>query len=91
MRHFASPSFWEEFEKLPPSIQKLARKNFALLKANPCHLSLHLKKVGKYWSVRVGKKYRAIGVEVKEGIVWFWIGKHSDYEKLISQANALPF
>jgi len=84
LKHYASPSFWEEYEKLPENIKKLADKNFELLKENPYHPSLHLKKVGKYWSVRVGKKYRAIGIEIEEGIIWFWIGKHSEYEKIIN-------
>jgi len=52
MMHFASPSFWELYDKLPPAIQEVADKNFELLKADPKHPSLHLKKVGRYWSVR---------------------------------------
>lgn len=83
MRHFASPSFWELYDKLPPAIQEVADKNFELLKAGPKHPSLHLKKVGRYWSVRAGKKYRAVGVDVDQGILWFWIGIHSEYDKII--------
>lgn len=44
MRHFASPSFWELYEELPATIQELADKNFELLKADPKHPSLHMKK-----------------------------------------------
>ena len=69
MKHFANPSFWEHYEKLPKSIQELADKNFDLLKADSKHPSLHLKTVGKYWSVRVGIKYRALGVEIEEGML----------------------
>ena len=83
MRHFASPSFWELYDKLPSAIQKVADKNFELLKADPKHPSLHLKKAGRYWSVRAGRKYRAVGVDVEEGILWFWIGIHSEYDKII--------
>lgn len=83
MRHFASPSFWEKYEELPDSIQELADKNYEILKADPKHPSLHLKKAGKYWSVRVGRKYRALGVEIEEGILWFWIGTHAEYDKLL--------
>ncbi|HEX28875.1 TPA: hypothetical protein ENG04_02200 [Candidatus Poribacteria bacterium] len=83
MRHFASPSFWECYRKLPRDVQELADKNFELLKENLGHPSLHLKKVGRYWSVRVGIKYRAVAVEVEEGLVWFWIGTHAEYDKLI--------
>jgi hypothetical protein len=50
MTHFASPSFWVCYEKLPMEIQILADKNFVLLKQNPAHPSLHFKKVGLYWS-----------------------------------------
>ncbi len=85
MRHFASPSFWDCYDRLPKRIQSLADKNFQLIKAHPEHPSLKLKKVGRYWSVRVGKKYRALGIETDEGIVWFWIGSHSDYDKLVGR------
>lgn len=83
MRHYASPSFWESYRALHPSIQRLADKNFELLKANPTHPSLHLKKVGKYWSVRVGKKHRALAIEIEDGLLWFWIGTHTAYEALL--------
>ena len=83
MKHFASPSFWELYEKLPSAIQELANKNFELLKQDPKYPSLHLKKAGKYWSVRVGIKYRALGVEIDEGVLWFWIGTHSEYDKML--------
>ncbi len=33
--------------------------------------------VKKYWSVRAGLGYRALGVEVENGISWFWIGTHA--------------
>ena len=83
MRHFASPSFWKAYRKLPMVVKKLANKNFDLLKKNPGHGSLHLKKVRRYWSVRIGGSYRALAVEIKEGLVWFWIGTHAEYDKLI--------
>ena len=54
MKHFASPDFWFHYRLLPEPIQNLADKNFAFLKENPNHPSLRLKKVGFYWSVRVG-------------------------------------
>jgi hypothetical protein len=33
--------------------------------------------------VRVGLRYRALAVEVDDGCLWFWIGSHADYGKLI--------
>jgi hypothetical protein len=83
MRHFASPGFWAAYEKLPEPIRELADRNYALLKADPRHPSLHLKKIGRFWSVRVGLRYRALAVEVEDGLLWFWIGSHADYDALI--------
>jgi hypothetical protein len=83
MRHFANPSFWECYRELPASIQELADRNFELLKSNPRHPSLYLKKVGRYWSVRVGRKYRALAVKTEEGLIWFWIGMHAEYNRLV--------
>ena len=80
MTHFTSPSFWELYDKLPGPIQELADKNYKLLKTNPRYPSLQLKKVGRYWSVRVGLKYRAVAVEIQEGLLWFWIGAHAEYD-----------
>ncbi len=67
MKHLAGPSFWEHYEKLPGHIRELADKNFALLKENPQHPSLHIKKVDKYWSVRVGMRHRALAIESGRG------------------------
>ncbi len=79
MRHFTSPSFWELY-KLPAPIRELADKNYELLKTNSRHPSLQFKKVGKYWSVKVGLKHRAVAVEIQEGLLWFWIGTHTEYD-----------
>ena len=83
MRHFASFSFWNSHRNLPKRIQKLANKNFELLKQDPHHASLHLKRVRKFWSVRIGIKYRALAVEIEEALLWFWIGTHAEYDKLV--------
>jgi hypothetical protein len=83
MRHFASRKFWDEYQALPESVRALADKNYALLKVDPRHPSLHLKRVGDYWSVRVGLGHRALAVEVDDGLLWFWIGSHARYDELI--------
>lgn len=83
MKHIASRKFWACYQNLPDEVKELADKNFELLKADPKHPSLHFKQIGNLWSVRVGRHYRALGLDKKESIVWFWIGSHSDYDKLI--------
>jgi hypothetical protein len=61
----------------------LADKNYALLKENPRHPSLQLKKVGRFWSVRVGSRYRALAVEMDQDLISFWIGSHAEYDAII--------
>lgn len=83
MIHYASPSFWSAYEALPASVRHLADRNYQLLKTNPNHPSLHFKKIDKYRSVRVGIHYRALAIEVEDGLLWFWIGSHAGYDKWI--------
>jgi hypothetical protein len=79
--HYTTQRFWKCYNALPKAIQRVADQNYELLKADPSHPSLHFKKVGPYWSVRVGKGYRALGVQ--DGISWVWIGTHAEYDQLI--------
>ena len=64
-------------------MRALTDKNFQLLKADPKHPSLYFKEIERLWSVRVGAHYRALGLDKPEGVVWFWIGSHADYDKLL--------
>jgi len=83
LSHRASSRFWRHFEALEREQQELARANYAMLRANPQHPSLHFKRVGRYWSARVGSGHRALGMDVADGILWFWIGSHEEYARLI--------
>ena len=77
------------FQKLPEKIQKTARKNYALWKQDPStQVSRSRKKVHTrrpIYSVRVGIGWRALGIREEEVILWFWIGSHNAYDKLIDQ------
>jgi hypothetical protein len=83
LKHYASSRFWTAYEDLPKEVRALARKSFRLLKQHPRHPSLHFKRIGSVWSVRVGLHYRALGAEVEGGIQWFWIGTHAEYDALV--------
>lgn len=81
--HKTSPRFWKCFERLPDVVKKHAKERYALLKENPTHPSLHFKKVGNFWSIRIDLEYRALAVEDNSDFIWIWIGNHDDYERLI--------
>ncbi|MCG2666162.1 hypothetical protein ACFPFP_04370 [Bradyrhizobium sp. GCM10023182] len=83
MKHAASPRFWKSYEALPANVRRLADANFRLLKSDPNHPSLQFKRVGRYWSARVGLRYGALAVEANGDYVWFWIGSHADYDRLV--------
>lgn len=83
MIHRASARFWAAYYNLPAETRAVADKQFKLLKSDPRHPSLHFKKTGRVWSVRVNRSIRALAVPDGEGYVWFWIGDHREYERLI--------
>lgn len=83
MRHFANADFWAAYARQSEEARALADKNFALLKGDPRHASPHFKQVGRFWSARVGLRHRALAVETGEDLVWFWIGTHSEYDRLL--------
>jgi hypothetical protein len=76
--------FWSAYRRLPVEVRRLALKNYRLWREDSRHPSLQFKKVGKrVWSARVGDHFRAVAAPVEGGFVWFWIGSHADYDKLI--------
>ena len=83
MIHHASADFWRCYDALPTRVRGLADKNFALLKSDPRHPSLHFKHVGRFRSVRVGYHHRALGVDIADGVLWFWVGTHAEYDTLV--------
>ena len=85
MNHFISAKFWRHYDALPEAVRPLADKALRLLKEASRTPSLRLKKAGRYWSVRVGKHYRAMAVEIPEGLLWIWVGNHTEYERLLGR------
>jgi hypothetical protein len=64
-------------------VRTLSDANYELLKSNPSHPSLYFKKVGRFWSARVGLHYRTLAIEAGDDLLWFWIGHHAEYDRLI--------
>jgi hypothetical protein len=87
VKHEASPRFWRHYDALPAEVQEFARDTFALLKTNPRHPSLRLKRVGAFWSVRVGANFRALARDSDDALVWFWIGRHDEYDRIVGRSG----
>ena len=83
MNHRTNAAFWSHYERLEPDVRRIADKNFALLTADPQHPSLRFKRVGRLWSARVGLNHRALCVRRDDDCLWFWIGSHAEYDRLL--------
>ncbi len=83
MTHRATPRFWACYRALSADVQQTADRGYELLKNDPRHPSLHFKKIGQFWSVRVGLHYRALAVEDGADLMWVWIGSHAEYDRLL--------
>lgn len=87
MKSELTPEFLERFRKLPDRIKQTARKNYRLWKQYTRHPGVEFKKLNTsmpIYSVRAGIGWRAVGImKDSETIVWFWIGSHREYEKLL--------
>jgi len=70
-------------------VQRRARAAYRLLQQDPSHPSLRFKLVHAsrpIYSVRIGLAYRALGVRDGDVIIWFWIGSHADYDRLLRES-----
>lgn len=84
-KHQTEHRFWKAHDQLPAHIQRIAKKQYDLLEANPSHPSLKLKPVGIYWTVRVTRNYRAVAKRYGNTFVWFWISNHDEHDRIVQQ------
>jgi hypothetical protein len=82
----ASNKFWKCYAGLPAGIKKQARQAFQRFSKDPYHPGLRFKRVHStrpIFSVRISRDYRAIGLTAQDEIVWFWIGSHMAYDRMV--------
>ena len=82
----ATRRFWRLFSRLPAEVQQDARRAYRLFCANPAHPGLYFKKLegqDNIYSARIGLNYRALAAVKGERVVWYWIGGHSEYDRLV--------
>ncbi len=71
---------------LPARARKDAQKSWRMWQADKSVPGLQFKKLnvrGNYWSARVNDDFRSVGIVRDDAIIWFWIGSHSQYERLL--------
>jgi mRNA-degrading endonuclease RelE of RelBE toxin-antitoxin system len=80
--------FRQSFGDLPQQVQEQTREAYHQFKENPNHPSLRFKKVHPelpIYSARISKNYRAVGQLDGDTVIWFWVGSHAEYNRLLSQ------
>ena len=80
--------FWRLFSNLPLEVQNEARRGYRHFRDDPSHPGLQFKKIqgedniyyllSSDWS-----RYRALAAMQGSRIVWYWIGSHADYDRLL--------
>jgi hypothetical protein len=74
------------FAALPSDVQRDAKRAYRIFQSDPGHPGLHFKELegeDNIYSARIGLDYRALAVMRKDRIVRYWIGSHSDYDRLV--------
>ena len=87
MKSRTTAQFRKAFSQLPNQVQEQTRETYRQFKQDPWHPSLRFKQVHPLpiYSVRISRSYRVVGQRDGDTVIWFWVGSHADYEKLLSQ------
>ena len=88
MKSKAAAQFWKLYNRLPRLEQQRARKAFQVWKANPNLPGLRFKRVSNeepIYSARFSDNYRVLGLLEGDTVVWFWIGRHDEYERILKK------
>jgi hypothetical protein len=86
MQSRTTRQFWRLFSELPLDVQRDAKRAYRRFQSDPTHPGLQFKKLegeDNLYSVRIGLDYRALAVMKKDRLIWYWIGSHSDYDRLV--------
>lgn len=86
MKSETTEKFRTLFAQASEPVQRKIRAAYLLWTENPHHPSLRFKKVHDrlpIFSARVDLDWRAVGVLREDTMIWFWVGPHSEYEKLL--------
>ena len=88
MKSTTTDRFWKCYAELSVATKKQAKEAYSLFFRDPYYQSLHFKRIHStrpIFSVRITRDYRAVGILQDNEIIWFWIGSHSEYNKLLKK------
>jgi len=91
MKSITTDRFWKCYVELSSVTKKQAKEAYKLFLRDPYYPSLHFKRVHStrpIFSVRITRDYRAVGILQDNEIIWFWIGSHSAYDKLLKKLRS---
>lgn len=81
------------FSQLPNPVKDLTRDVFKQWCVNPFDPRLEFKALdrsaNKCWSIRIGSRYRALCWAYKSEWLWFWVGSHEAYNKVVRQIGTM--
>ena len=90
MKSRTTRQFRALYERLPDTVRRQARQAYRQFKSDSSTPGLNFERIHRakspIYSARVSEQYRVLGrKEDDETITWFWIGTHSEYDKLIDR------
>lgn len=88
MKSRTTAEFRKSFAALPKQVQEQTREAYRQFKENPSYPSLRFKKVHPelpIYSARISNNYRTLGQLDGDTAIWFWVGSHAEYDRLLSQ------
>ncbi|MEG4228359.1 hypothetical protein QUA44_19175 [Microcoleus sp. N9_A2] len=88
MKSRTTAEFRKSFANLPKQVQDQTREAYRQFQENPSYPSLRFKKVHPelpIYSARISNNYRAVGQLDGDTVIWFWVGSHAEYDRLLSQ------
>ena len=86
MKSRATARFWKAYDRLPPDVREMADAAYLVWRDNHYHPSLQFKRIhaqAPIVSARVGRGYRALGLLREDTVVWYWIGGHDEYLRIL--------
>jgi len=82
--------FRAAFATLPEAARRSISRGARTLLEHPGDPALQFKPIHPLrpvFSARVALGYIALGVKEGQDVIWFWVGSHADYDRLLAQAH----